>query len=230
MFPFWGKPETRVTFNISIMHDRKYIALSNMPIRATEPIMYEDEEMIWTYFHQIPLMSVDSVSFMVFNLQKNLNSIETVNVWCKPQLASQIILAQSIIENITIYLDNYWNNSKSILEQTVIPAKRKVDHIVVPMIDEVKSTLGFVFYKELNITYSEEKHPIARKMIIARLIACEMAQKYIGNLLSPTHWFNQWLNEGFAKFLQEYYIIEKVILSLMLFEYVVKIIKNVDKF
>ncbi|KAL6437383.1 hypothetical protein ACFW04_005107 [Cataglyphis niger] len=209
MFPFWGKPETRVTFNISIMHDRKYIALSNMPIRATEPIMYEDEEMIWTYFHQIPLMSVDSVSFMVFNLQKNLNSIETVNVWCKPQLASQIILAQSIIENITIYLDNYWNNSKSILEQTVIPAKRKVDHIVVPMIDEVKSTLGFVFYKELNITYSEEKHPIARKMIIARLIACEMAQKYIGNLLSPTHWFNQWLNEGFAKFLQEYYIIEK---------------------
>ncbi|XP_050451260.1 aminopeptidase A-like [Cataglyphis hispanica] len=205
MFPSWGKPETRATFNISIMHDREYTALSNMPIRATEPVMY-NEKMIWTYFHQIPLMSIDSVSFMVFSLQRNLNS--TVNVWCKPQLASQIILAQSIIEKITVYLDNYWNNSKSILERTVIPAKRKVDHIVVP-IDKAKSTLGFVFYKELDITYNEEKHPIARKMIIARLIACEMAQKYIGNLLSSTHWFNQWLNEGFTKFLQGYYIIEK---------------------
>ncbi|XP_029674829.1 aminopeptidase N-like [Formica exsecta] len=206
IFPSWDKPKLKLSFNISIMHHQKYIALSNMPIRVTK---FAPNDMMWTYFHQTSLISMDSIVFVVSNLQRNLNSVETVNVWCRPQLVSHIIHAQSFAENITMYLENFWNNSRRILEWTLLSAKRKVDHIAIPDSSyEVKQTLGFVFYKESDIIYNEELDPVTRKMIIARLIAREMAQKYIGNLLSPTYWFHLWLNEGFIMFLQTY-IIEK---------------------
>ncbi|XP_029674824.1 aminopeptidase N-like [Formica exsecta] len=206
IFPSWDEPELRTTFNISIMHHRKYTALSNMPIRV---IKHANDDMMWTYFHQTCLMSMDNVAFVVSSLQRNLNFLENLNVWGRPQLISHMIFAQYVVENITMYLENYWNNSKRVLERTLLSAERKVDHIaILDFHYEVKQTLGFVFYKESNIIYNEALDPVARKMIIAPLIAREMAQKYIGDLLSPTYWFHLWLNEGFTMFLQAY-IIEK---------------------
>jgi len=67
-------------------------------------------------------------------------------------------------------------------------------------------------FRETAIIYDEKLDPVARKLRIAHLIAREMAKKYIGNLLNPSYWFHQWLNEGFLMYLQEY-IIEKVVLS-----------------
>jgi len=62
-------------------------------------------------------------------------------------------------------------------------------------------------------------------MIIAPLVARRMIQKNIGNLLNPPYWFDLWLNKGFIIFFQSY-IIDKVGLSLILFEYTMKIINN----
>lgn len=73
-----------------------------------------------------------------------------------------------------------------------------------------------MIFRETDITYKEEFDSIGRKTIIAPLIAREMIQKYIGNLLNPSNWFQLWLNEGFIIFLQTY-IINEVDLSLILF-------------
>jgi len=80
-------------------------------------------------------------------------------------------------------------------------------------------------FREADIVYDQNLDPIACKMRIAHLIARGMAQKYMSNLLHPSYWFDQWLNEGF-KIYMETYIIEKVILSLTLFEYAVKTINS----
>jgi len=81
-----------------------------------------------------------------------------------------------------------------------------------------------MIFREADIVYDEKLDPIIRKMRIAHIIARRMAQKCISNLLSPSYWFDQWLNEGF-KIYFETYIIEKVI-SLTLFQYAVKTINS----
>jgi len=70
-----------------------------------------------------------------------------------------------------------------------------------------------MIFREADIMYNEEMDPAGRKMIIASLIARKMIQKYIGNLLDPSEWFQLWLNEGFIIF-QQAYIIDEVIVSL----------------
>jgi len=69
-----------------------------------------------------------------------------------------------------------------------------------------------MIFREADIMYNEEMDPSERKMIIAPLIARKMIQKYIGNLLDPSYWFQLWLNEGFIIF-QQVYIIDEVIVS-----------------
>jgi len=81
-----------------------------------------------------------------------------------------------------------------------------------------------MIFREADIVYDEKLDPIPRKMRIAHIIARGMAQKCISNLLGPS-WFDQWLNEGY-KIYFETFIIEKVILSLTLFEYAVKTINS----
>jgi len=79
-----------------------------------------------------------------------------------------------------------------------------------------------MIFRETDISYNEELDTTARKMIIAPLIARRIVQKYIGNLLSPSYWLQQWLNEGFIMFFQAY-IADKVDLFLT-HEYAVKTI------
>lgn len=50
-------------------------------------------------------------------------------------------------------------------------------------------------------------------MKIARFVAHEITQKYLGNLFSSSYWLDTWLNEGFTMFFQTY-VIDKVILYL----------------
>ncbi|KMQ88699.1 aminopeptidase n [Lasius niger] len=140
-------PEFRITFDISIMHNRRYNALSNMPVRESNPAkVFKD--MVWTYFQKTSLISIDNVALIVFDLNQTINLAETTNIWCRPQLIPYVKFELFIIENVTMYLDIYWNNSKRVLERTLLSSEWKVDHVAMPDFQgEVKQTLGFVFYR-----------------------------------------------------------------------------------
>ncbi|XP_025265940.1 aminopeptidase N isoform X2 [Camponotus floridanus] len=205
IFPYWNNPELRIRFDISIKHDRYYTVLSNMPIQISNPAV---NNTMLTYFHTTPLMSLDSIALIVIDYHRisNVANNKTVNMLYRPQLKSQVEFSLYIIQNITRYLQN----SMSVLK-TYVSFEKKVDHVVIfNLEDEVKQTLGFVFYREADIVYDENLDPIACKIRIAHLIARAMAQKYMSNLFSPSYWFDEWLNEGF-KIYMETYIIEKVL-------------------
>lgn len=53
-------------------------------------------------------------------------------------------------------------------------------------------------FREADIIYEEGKDPVMRKIVAARLIACEMMQQLFGNLVSPSWWSYLWLNDGIA--------------------------------
>ncbi|EFN71973.1 Glutamyl aminopeptidase, partial [Camponotus floridanus] len=61
-----------------------------------------------------------------------------------------------------------------------------------------------IIFREADISYDEELDVIAHKIKIARFVAHEITQKYLGNLFSSSYWLDTWLNEGFTMFFQTY--------------------------
>ncbi|KMQ84440.1 aminopeptidase n [Lasius niger] len=118
-----------------------------MPIQEYKPANLHDE-LMWTFFHNTSLISIDNVAFVVSNLNRITNLDKTLSMWCRSQSIPHVKFALSIIENVTMYLENYWNKSKRVLEWTLLSSQWKVDHIAIPNFqDEVKQTIGFVFYR-----------------------------------------------------------------------------------
>ncbi|XP_011257891.2 glutamyl aminopeptidase [Camponotus floridanus] len=225
MFPYWDKPELRITFIISIIHYPKYEVWSNMPIRDIE---LTDDIMMWTFFNVTPLISIDRVAFLVSSFRHViLSDNETIcsSITYRPQSEPHLEFAKTVISSTNVYMHrwNIWN--KELAPLTSVSLENKIDHVIIPDLqNEIEQTFGFIFYREADITYNEELDPVAYKTIIARLIARGMIQKYIRNLFRPTYlWPHILLNEGFNIFYSAQ-IIEKDILLIMLllFEYAVK--------
>jgi len=150
IFPYWGKPKLRITFVISILHYPKYTALSNMQIRKTRILTYDN--MMWTDFHETASISIDSVAFLVSDFNRiNILVEEAINqtLWCRQQSKLHLEFAETVILYASIYMRNCtWNILRRSLEQTSVPFESKVDHIVIPDLqDEIKQTFGFIFYR-----------------------------------------------------------------------------------
>jgi len=89
---------------------------------------------------------MDNVAFVVSDFHR-INLTDTISMWCKSQLIPHINFALHVIKNVTLYLENYWQNSEGFLKWTLVSSERKVDHVIIPNLqDEVKQILGFVFF------------------------------------------------------------------------------------
>lgn len=63
IFPCWDEPGIKASFNISIIHPKEYIILSNMPIASKMPYV---ENLEYTYFDVSPLIAPSEVAFVMF--------------------------------------------------------------------------------------------------------------------------------------------------------------------
>ncbi|EGI61526.1 Aminopeptidase Q [Acromyrmex echinatior] len=123
MFPCWDEPALKAIFNISIMHHVKYLALSNMPLVQRE---FFENDMTCTYFNISPIMSTYLVEIIVFpmiDFHHLSNEKETINVWCRSSLISQMTFMFNITEMVTPFLIQYINNSEKV---------PKMDHFIIP--------------------------------------------------------------------------------------------------
>jgi len=147
IFPYWDKPELRSTFVISIMHHTKCRALSNMPIRDN---IFIPDIMMWTLFHETPLISIDSVAFLVSCFHPIiLSDDETIrsSIWLRPQSEPHLEFAKTVISSISVYIRN-WNILKKKLARTSVSFESKVDHVVIPNLQNVmEQSFGFIFYR-----------------------------------------------------------------------------------
>jgi len=116
-----------------------------MPLRESRPAVGDT---VWTYFTNTALISIDDIAFVVSDFHRN-NLTDTISLWCKSQLIPHVKFAIYVIKNVTMYLENYWHNSKIFLECTFISSESKVGHVAIPNLqDEVKQqVLGFVFHR-----------------------------------------------------------------------------------
>ncbi|XP_011060916.1 PREDICTED: aminopeptidase M1-like [Acromyrmex echinatior] len=201
MFPCWDEPALKAIFNISVMHHVKYLALSNMPLVQRE---FFENDMTCTYFNISPIMSTYLVEIIVFpmiDFHHLSNEKETINMWCRSSLTSQITFMFNITEMVTPFLIQYTNNSEKV---------PKMDHFIIPNfpVDGMEHW-GLITYKESSVIYDAEQRPTNRKQELAALVTHEIAHQWFGNLVTPSWWSHHWLKEGLASFFHTY-IIDKI--------------------
>jgi len=130
------------------MHHRKYKALSNMPIRETK---LTNDNMTWTYFHETPLISIDSVAFLVSGFHQTILSVDKTispSIWFRPQSKPHLEFVKTVIFYASVYMRKWNIFGLRVLEWTSVSFESKVDHVAIPNLqDEIKHTLGFIFYR-----------------------------------------------------------------------------------
>ncbi|XP_011630808.1 aminopeptidase N-like [Pogonomyrmex barbatus] len=198
-FPCWGKPPLIHTFNISVRHPATFRAFSGTPIRVQST---DGNGMIWTHFDITPFISSCFVAVMVTDfVHVSNNPNETVNMWCRSHLISQMKFAQSVAKKVTEHLGKYTNISKEI---------SKIDHVAIPHFSFRGVTFsGLTFYTESEVIYDDTTDPLYRRRNVAKLIAHETTHQWFGGLITPSSLSHMWLSEGFASYFQTY-ILDKI--------------------
>jgi len=118
-----------------------------MQIRGTSKSVYDN--MTWTYFHKADWIYTDSVAFLISDFHQTIimgdNEVNSHNLWCRPQSKSHLEFAKTVIFYTSRYMGNFsWN----ILNKGNFSFERKVDHVVIPELqDEYQQTFGFIFYR-----------------------------------------------------------------------------------
>ncbi|KYM78422.1 Aminopeptidase N [Atta colombica] len=201
IFPCWDEPALKAIFNISVTHHVKYLALSNMPLVQRE---FFENNMTCTYFNISPIMSTYLVEIIVMpmiDFHHLSNEKETINVWYRSSLISQITFVFNITEMVTPFLIQYTNNSEKV---------PKMDHFIIPNfpVDGMEHW-GLITYNESSVIYNANKYPTYRKAELATIVTHEIAHQWFGNLVTPSWWSYRWLKEGLASFFHTY-IIDKI--------------------
>ncbi|KAG5331488.1 AMPE aminopeptidase, partial [Acromyrmex heyeri] len=200
LFPCWDISHLKATFAISIKHHRKFITLSNMPIKYSTHFIRNDE--VWNHFYTTPPMSTLQIAIVMMNRYQPIRISENITLWCECYSDEQSLkfeFAQRIINNITLHLKSEFNEIN-------IP---KMDHIVIPnFLQDGISKWGIIFHTEANLIYDKKLDSVMRKMEIARLIASKIAYQWFSNILSINWWSHFWLHDGFATMFGEEAVIK----------------------
>ncbi|XP_015930152.1 thyrotropin-releasing hormone-degrading ectoenzyme [Parasteatoda tepidariorum] len=190
VFPCFDEPGYKATFQLNLVHDKKAVALSNMPIR--EKITIDDEWEI-TSFEETPRMSSYLLSFVVGDIASNTeNRTNKIQIWSRKDMVSYGDFALSIAPKILQFLEDY------IEVRFTLP---KLDLVAIPsFLHAAMENWGLVTFDESALLYDPMKSSTENKVAVTLTIAHEFAHQWFGNLVTPAWWDNLWLNEGFATY------------------------------
>lgn len=140
IFPCLDDPTLTATYNISIMHYKDYDVLSNMPQRKVEAD--EEHGMVWTHFDTTPPMPTYLVAAIMTNkseFSKQKPGIDDIIAQCKSHSLVDLWYAQSITEDITLFLKREWKDVKTISEMNNVAIPNYEDNGVI--------NFGLIFYR-----------------------------------------------------------------------------------
>jgi puromycin-sensitive aminopeptidase len=189
-FPCWDEPAQKAVFDVTLIFDAAYQAVSNTPIvEESSPA----PGLRSVRFGETPIMSTYLLAFVVGDLvsvEADAADGTRVGIWTTRGKENQAGFALDTSVKLLGYFNEYFG----------IPYPLpKLDHIAIPdFAAGAMENWGAVTYRETALLVDPENSSAGTRQRVAEVVAHEMAHMWFGDLVTMAWWDDLWLNESFA--------------------------------